>query len=114
MKQVNRKISQFFSALADETRLKILLTLAERSRTVNEIYSIIGKDTMTLSAISHQLSQLYDQNIVTYNKSGREKTFSLSGDFCWCILKDALKHFDGKTKCKACAHIKKEVHNKYT
>jgi len=108
MKHINKQILQFFGALADETRLRILVSLTDKPRNVNEIYSIVGKGTMTLSAISHQLSQLYDQNIVTYCKNGREKTFSLSDGFCWCILTDAFKHFNNKTKCKACLHIKKQ------
>lgn len=108
MKQINKKILQFFGALADETRLKMLVSLTDGPRTVNEIYGAVGKETMTLSAISHQLKQLYDQGIVDFKKNGREKKFSLSDDFCWCILKGAFKHFNERTKCKACAVIKNE------
>ena len=75
MEQINKKILQFFSALADETRLKILISLTKEPKTVNEIYQTVGKELMGLSAISHQLKQLYDQDIVTYQKKGREKRF---------------------------------------
>jgi len=109
MKQINKKILQFFSALSDETRLKILVTLAKEPRTVNEIHQSLGKDTLTLSAISHQLKQLHDLDVVDYKRNGRNKTFSLSDNFCWCILNDAFKHFDGKTKCKVCSHIKSDI-----
>jgi len=107
MKQINKKILQFFSSLADETRLKILVSLTEKSRTVNEIYKIVGKD-ITLSAISHQLRQLSDLEIVVYEKKGREKTFQLSDSFCWCILKDAFSHFNGKKTCPECCKIREE------
>jgi len=106
---INKKILQFFSALADETRLKILVNLAKEPKTVNEIHKCLGKDELTLSAISHQLKQLQDLDIVVYKRNGREKIFTLSDNFCWCILNDAFKHFDGKTRCKACLHSKGNI-----
>jgi ArsR family transcriptional regulator len=99
MKKVNKKILRFFSALSDETRLKIVSCLKESPSTVSQIHRCVG-DNMTLSAVSHQLRLLTDLDIVDYKKSGREKTFRLSDEFCWCILKDAEKHFSGK--CKKC------------
>ena len=92
---------KFFSALADETRLKILLSLIEKPQNVTQIYDIVGKDTMTISAISHQLRLLYDNDIVVMKKKGRERIYGLSQKYCWCILKDAKNHFDEKT-CKSC------------
>lgn len=104
-----RKIMQFFSSLADETRLHILLSMAEKPKTVNEIYDFVGRDKMTLSAISHQLKQLTDMNIVTFEKKGKEKHFELSNKFCWCILRDAFSQFDTniKIKCKKCGNHKR-------
>lgn len=99
-----KKVMQFFSSLADETRLHILLSIAENPKTVNEIYDFVGRDKMTLSAISHQLKQLSDLGIVSYNKKGKEKYFELSDKFCWCILRDAFSQFNTniKIKCKKC------------
>lgn len=105
MKKIDKKVMQFFSTLADETRLNILLTLIEKPKTVNEIYNIVGKD-ITLSAVSHQLKHMNDIGIVVYEKKGREKTFQLSDKFCWCILRDAFKHFKGRTSCPVCSKIK--------
>lgn len=102
--ETEKKVMQFFSSLADPTRLHILLSIAEKPRKVNEIYDFIGKEKMTLSAVSHQLKQLKDSNIVKFEKKGKEKYFELSGDFCWCILKDAFKQFgkDIKINCEKC------------
>ncbi len=106
-KEVNRKMTRFFSSLADETRLKMLLCLTKGKRNVNEIYGCVGRDKMTLSAISHQLRQLSDMNIVVHEKNGKEKEFRLSDEFCWCILKDAYNHFNGKkVKCSRCSELK--------
>jgi len=100
------KVLDFFSSLADETRLMILLSLAGKPRNVNDIYEFVGKDKLTLSAISHQLRQLTDLNIVKFEKKGKEKLFRLSEDFCWCILKDAFRQFGIKIqiKCKKCEY----------
>ncbi|NQV09012.1 winged helix-turn-helix transcriptional regulator [Candidatus Woesearchaeota archaeon] len=107
MRKINKKVLQFFSALADETRLNILKSLAEKSKTVNEIYNVVGEE-ITLSAVSHQLKHMNDIGIVEFEKKGREKTFELSDNFCWCILRDAFDHFDGKTSCPHCIKIKNE------
>ena len=98
---------QFFSSLADKTRLHILLSIAENPKNVNEIYNFVGRDKMTLSAISHQLKQLNDIGIVIYRKDGKEKFFELSDKFCWCILRDAFSQFNTNIKinCKKCEKI---------
>ena len=108
--EINKKILQFFSSLADETRLKIILSIAESSKTVSEIHRYVGKDKLTLSAISHQLKQLNDIGAVSYKKIGKEKLFELSDKFCWCVLKDAFKQFDKNIviKCKKCVHEAKQ------
>ncbi len=103
-----QKVINFFASLADETRLKIILSIAEKPRTVNDIYNFVGKDKMTLSAISHQLKTLSDTGVIFSIKKGKEKFYELSGDFCWCILRDAFKQFDNdlKIKCKKCGNKK--------
>lgn len=104
-KGAGKKVLQFFSSLADETRLHILLSLAGGPRNVNDIYNFVGRTKVTLSAISHQLRQLSDMGIVSYKKKGKEKFFELSDNYCWCILKNALNQFGSnvKIKCKRCA-----------
>ncbi|MEK6913426.1 MAG: metalloregulator ArsR/SmtB family transcription factor [Nanoarchaeota archaeon] len=110
-KQAEINVLQFFASLADKTRLHILLSIAKGPKRVNEIYDFVGRDKMSLSAISHQLKQLSDQGIVSYKKSGKEKIFSLSDKFCWCILKDAFKQFDNDLEIK-CAKCSKKEHKK--
>ncbi|HLD10516.1 MAG TPA: metalloregulator ArsR/SmtB family transcription factor [Candidatus Nanoarchaeia archaeon] len=87
------KMLKLFSNLADETRLKIILTLIERPKTVNEIHNSIGKEKLTLSAISHQLKLLYNSDLLIYERNGKNKSYSLSNKFCWCILKNSFEHF---------------------
>jgi len=103
MQQINKKILQFFSSLADETRLRIVLSIMDEPKTVTQIHEAVN--SITLSAISHQLTHLTNLDIVKFQKKGRKKFFELSDDFCWCILRDTLGHY-GKTKCAACAEIR--------
>lgn len=105
---IEEKVMQFFASLSDKTRLHILLSISEKPKTVNEIYDFVGRDKITLSAISHQLTQLTNLNIVTYKKNGKEKFFELSNKFCWCILRDTFKQFnkDLKINCKKCKEEK--------
>ncbi len=104
IQESEEKVMQFFSSLADKTRLHILLSISEKPKTVNEIYDFVGRDKITLSAISHQLKQLNNINIVTFEKKGKEKFFELSDKFCWCILRDAFKQFNSniQIRCKKC------------
>jgi ArsR family transcriptional regulator, zinc-responsive transcriptional repressor len=108
MVQVNKRILQFFSSLADETRLKIVLSLTEGSKNVGDIHKIFGKNKITLPAISHQLKLLESAGLIVYEKKGREKIFRLADGFCWCIVKDVFGHFGSgkKCKCKECCSIK--------
>jgi len=107
VQDVDDRIVKFFSSLSDPTRLKLVLSIFQKPRTVTELHNCIGEDKMSLSAISHQLKTLSDAGIVLSEKNGREKTFSLSNDFCWCILRDALAHFKGSTRCKECSRLEK-------
>lgn len=99
-----KNVLDFFSSLADETRLKILMSMAIEKKNVGEIYEFVGKNTMTLSAISHQLKQLSDLGIVISEKKGKERYLELSDKFCWCVLRDAFSQFGKKIeiKCKKC------------
>ncbi len=99
-----QKTIQFFSSLADKTRLKIILSIAEKPKNVNEILKNVSEGKLTLSAISHQLRMLSDLGIVTSERYGKEKFFELSDKYCWCILKDTFSQFGNKLKigCKKC------------
>ena len=106
---VEKKVLNFFSSLADETRLHILLSISEKPKTVNGIHKLVGEGKMTLSAVSHQLKSLRDLGIVSYERKGKEKYFELSDGFCWCILKDTFGQFNRniKIKCKKCENHKR-------
>ncbi len=106
MQKIDPSVIRFFQALSDETRLRILVAISEEPRTVNEIHQAVGD--ISLSAVSHQLSMMEDIGIVQSRRDGRNKFFSLSKNFCWCILRDAFSYFGQKKRCPHCAHIEEE------
>lgn len=108
MAHTNANMIRFFSTLADETRLTILLSLTEGKKTVNEIHEAVGKEKLTLSAVSHQLKDMANMDMIVFKRQGRNKIFQLSNGFCWCILKDAFKHFHDEKKCPACTKLRKQ------
>lgn len=64
-------------AMADPTRLKILLMLEGRRRTVNEIVEFFELSQPT---ISRHLQTLADAGLVRREKSGQKVYYSLNGD----------------------------------
>ncbi len=108
------RVLNFFGSLADETRLKILITIANGPTNVNEIHRSVGKEKLTLSAVSHQLRLLKDLGVVSCEKQGKEKLYELSDNFCWCILRDTFKQFNNniKIKCKKCENKRQLVKSK--
>ena len=100
---INQRIIKFFDALADETRLKILVTVSKGPMTVKDIHSSVGE--LTLSAISHQLKMMAGLDIVKFEKKGRKKYYRLSDAYCWCPLRDAFSQMNKKTKCPHCAEL---------
>jgi DNA-binding transcriptional ArsR family regulator len=106
MEKINKKIIKYFGMLSDETRLRILLTIARGPATVNEIHE--NMNGLTLSAVSHQLNAMANLNIVNSEKNGREKYYSLSDEYCWCPLRDVFSNIGNKTACPHCAEIRKK------
>lgn len=83
-------MSDFFKALSDLTRLKIILVISEEGEIcVNDISSKIG---MTKSAVSHQLSYLKNLRMVKSRKEGKEVFYSLDDDHVSLMVKSAWEH----------------------
>ena len=70
-------IANFYKALSDTTRVKIISVLENHDLGVNDMAVVLN---MTKSAVSHQLKYLKDMNIVTNKKNGKEVIYSLIDD----------------------------------
>ncbi|MHA1766353.1 MAG: ArsR/SmtB family transcription factor [Promethearchaeota archaeon] len=94
---LSRKIANFFSALSDETRIKILAILYEKPLSVNEIKDRI--ENISLPGISYQLKILQNMDIIRYKKIGRKKIFHLSDEHVTHILNDVIVHLSPEGPC---------------
>lgn len=72
-----RRVATLHGALADPTRLKILLALSRGELCVCDVSHVIG---LSISATSHQLRLLRNLNLVSYRTDGKMAYYSLSGD----------------------------------
>jgi DNA-binding transcriptional ArsR family regulator len=103
MKPINSQVLSFFGALADETRLQILVSISQAPLTVNEISGEMPH--LSLSAVSHQLKTLHTLGIIDCTRSGRHRLYRLSQRYCWCILRDALRQAPIRSRCTKCKDI---------
>ena len=92
--QVLQAVSDFFKALCDKTRMKIVQALEIHELCVCDISVLLN---MTKSAISHQLKYLRDLNIVKSKKVGKEVFYSLSDEHVQEIVEVAKRHIKEET-----------------
>ena len=83
------KMSDFFKILSDSTRIKIINVLEKNELCVCDISNILN---MTKSAISHQLKNLRDYNLVKCRKIGKEVWYSLADEHISKIFDITLEH----------------------
>ena len=69
-----QEMAEFFAALADPTRLRLISLLAAEECCVCDLAQQLG---MTDSAISHQLRTLRAARLVRYHKRGRQVFYRL-------------------------------------
>jgi DNA-binding transcriptional ArsR family regulator len=84
-----RKAAEFFKALGDETRAKIIWALDKSEMCVCDLAETLG---MTSSAVSHQLSFMRRMNLVKYRRSGKEVLYSLADGHVKDMLESCIVH----------------------
>jgi len=72
-----RRIAAMYGALADPSRLRVLLALSHEELCVCDVSHVIG---LSISATSHQLRILRNLNLVSYRTDGRMAYYSLTDD----------------------------------
>lgn len=82
-------IADFYKVLADSTRIKIVNILQENELCVCDIASILN---MTKSAVSHQLKNLKEMNLIKSQKVGKEVWYSLADEHVSQVFEISLKH----------------------
>lgn len=83
------KLSMFFKAISDETRIKLLFSLSRSKMCVCDLAALLG---MTVSAISHQLRVLRQAGLVRSEKQGKVVYYMLSDDHVNTVFNNAIEH----------------------
>lgn len=86
---VCQKVSSFFKALSDETRVKIIWFLKQNEVCVTELALNLK---MSQSAVSHQLSTLRKANLVSYYKKGKEVFYYLTDKHVEDMINAGIEH----------------------
>lgn len=82
-------IADFYKALADSTRIKIVNALDKGPLCVCDISALLN---MTKSAISHQLQNLKDMGLVKGERKGKEVLYSLADDHVKQVFEISMAH----------------------
>lgn len=82
-------IADFYKALSDSTRIKIINLLEKNELCVCDISVILN---MTKSAVSHQLKNLREMNLIKAKRMGKEIWYSLADDHVREVFEISLSH----------------------
>ncbi len=82
-------LSEFYKAMSDYNRLRILSVLFHGELCVCDIANIMG---MTQSAVSHQLKTLKQARLVKYRKDGKVVFYALDDMHVQQVFKMGVEH----------------------
>jgi len=99
-----KKIAEFYKALGDESRLKIIQMLTEQEMCVCEI---IVRLNMSQPAVSHHLKILRQAGLVKDSRDGKWIYYSLDVD----VFKDVFKGENTKIIQSYAGPIKRKIEN---
>lgn len=86
-----QRMAEFFSALSDPHRLKLLSALAQQELCVCDLAAAVK---MGESAVSHQLRVLRSQRLVTYRRQGRNVYYGLADAHIMSLYREVAEHLD--------------------
>jgi DNA-binding transcriptional ArsR family regulator len=84
-------MAEFFSALSDPHRLKLLSALAQQELCVCDLAAAVK---MGESAVSHQLRILRSHRLVKYRRQGRNVYYSMADQHIVSLYRDVAEHLD--------------------
>jgi len=87
----------FFETMATELKIDIVVSLKEKPMYVNELSEHLNQER---SKVSHALKSLLECGIVTVNKDGKKRVYSLNKDTILPLLNLVERHV--KKYCKIC------------
>ncbi|PSN13793.1 ArsR family transcriptional regulator [filamentous cyanobacterium CCT1] len=84
-----QRMAEFFSALSDPHRLKLLSALAPQELCVCDLAAAVK---MGESAVSHQLRVLRSQRLVKYRRQGRNVYYGLADSHIAALYREVAEH----------------------
>ena len=82
-------MAEFFSALADPSRLRLMSALARQELCVCDLAAAVK---VSESAVSHQLRILRAQRLVKYRRVGRNVYYSLADNHVMNLYREVADH----------------------
>lgn len=86
-----QRLCDTFQMLADPTRARILLALAEQELCVCDLAALLG---VTNAAVSQQLRLLRGMGLVKFRRAGKLAYYSLDDDHVLRWIRDCLEHIE--------------------
>ena len=86
-----QQMAQFFGAMADPHRLKLLSALSSAELCVCDLAAVVK---MSDSAVSHQLRLLRNLRLVKHRREGRNVYYSLADDHIANLYREVAEHLD--------------------
>ena len=85
------RVSEFFKALSDYSRMKIVYALLNVELCVNDIVKEVN---MTQTAVSYQLKLLRQLHLVKYRRVGQNVFYSIDDEHVHNIIKMSIDHIE--------------------
>ena len=86
-----QQMAQFFGAMADPHRLKLLSALSHAELCVCDLAAVVK---MSESAVSHQLRLLRNLRLVKHRREGRNVYYSLADAHIANLYREVAEHLD--------------------
>ena len=87
--QTAEDLAEFFKALGDASRIRIISALAQGERNVGALAEIVG---ISESAVSHHLRGLRQMRLVRARKAGRQGFYALDDEHVVALFQRGLEH----------------------
>ena len=99
-------LADLFKIFSDSTRMRIMYRLFEGPVSVGDIAESLDRSQ---SAISHQLRNLKENNLVKAERDGKSMMYSLADDHVKIIIATGLDHVcEDDKNCAECEEICEE------
>lgn len=95
-----KSYNDFFQTLANPTNQSIIQELLKKPLSVMQI---VEKTKLEQSLVSHSLRKMYECKIVTFERKGKQKIYSLNKETIIPILKIVDSH--AKEMCPKCLKV---------